>query len=259
MHLENCIMKNQYCLLLFSLFLVFSCKKETPVVPVTTIPESIGMGIKEGMQVVGMDTFLTSGIFQTNSLKIDVNTDGIPDLTYILSIDGSSSAGFAGVHKLRVLHKNIAFIGTPYHDTTYIHLDTSIVYPGGPSVEISMHKWFGYTRLSPLDDVFSINNYPFKAKAFAPFDRIKQSDTYDTSMVELMNYNIGHRIMSTTVHDTTFIHYSNSPVNKNPFPSGKGMYLGFRLNDNGIIRLGWIEFNMVQDGAVHIFETAIQK
>ena len=248
-----------YCFLVIFFFLM-SCKKKSLDVPAFPLPYSIEIGNIKEMKVNTIDSVFVGGFGNPQTYCFDINNDGEYDIGYYTSLSGSPGMGHAPVHGMSLMNNNISFMGTPYDDTTFFNKDTTFYYPGGTAVEMLIYSRYYHSRKSLKDTIVSFKHDPFKVKVFSPSEILKQSDHFADSSTFLMNYNIDHFYNRYISNDTTSSYYYNYHDERNPFPANKEIYFGFRIKDNGLLKLGWIKFIYWDDGTkAKIIETAIQK
>ncbi len=246
-------MKSRLFLLPFLFLFLLSCKRKS----IVYLPTSIIIGNIDGMEIKTIDSTITGVPFAPGSLNLDVNNDGKMDIQYNISFGGSPGSGYAGIHTLNILNSNISLGVYSYYDTTFFRNDT--VYDSTIGLYAYMNKLYFFTRHTSADSVVSLNNYPFKTKILEKENKLNQADQFRSQQTYLMNYSYDHKTVIKQTKDTTYVLVYNENINKNPYPLNKEIYFGFRINDNGVSRLGWLRFMIIADADAKIIETAIQK
>lgn len=90
-------------------------------------------------------------------------------------------------------------------------------------------------------------------------DTLSRSSKFQNMNTALWEDNLFDTRKNYKSYDATYLELENKMIHVHPYPVNKETYFGFRINEKGLIRLGWVKFIIIDAGTVKIIETAIQK
>ena len=250
-------------LVVFVVFIVLSCKKETDSTTPTPIDTSkITFGNTEGMNVVTLDSiYLTNhtyaGYYYTEN--IDFDGDGMGDNIIGFEIIAGAWVG-CGSH-------NVGILGESFEKKTFIHNDTSY-YSHDGIVEATFSEIYSNCGQIADNDSVLMTSQALKVTANDAGAQMSVNDNFGYASIF---YNDAE-IFQGDLFSETYL-YSNDTVYYYPFryinhcsvfATGKPEYIGFKVTENDRTRLGWVKVELIpsdipDDYYFKIIEAAIQK
>ena len=237
----------------------------------TIVPQgnSFIFGHTEGMIVTNYENVNPQYQNGQYSYSIDLNGDGINDISLVSKDVGSAGLGHAIVSSIKCLENYVELSGETFLQEQYKHSDTNSWYyvdPDYPEFD-SIHVFHiiqTYTcdRISENDIVESTTE-KLLLNAFNEGDELDLEGPFSNAEVYLKNrsYYIGYE--PTGWGTPTLTHLERYYLNNcDYFPLDEVKYIGFRISKNGNEHFGWLKLILADNGYNHfvrVFETAIQE
>lgn len=251
-------MNTRFILMFLLIILLTLCKKKTLPVSNLPLPPSLEIGNMKGMNIKTLNATFQFAFQISPAFDLDINDDGVNDVKYWIYRSGTAGSGYAMVQSMELINNKISFMGASYNESSFLHFDTLFTNDGSGKVWKRMSKKYYFARQSSSDSVI-LNYYSFKTKAMKQGESLNQSDSFGDAKTDLLNWNVDHTNCPIQSTDTTYCNTDNLNLNIHPYPMNEENYFGFRLNDGGVYRLGWLKFIIPDEYTVKFLETAIQK
>jgi hypothetical protein len=245
-------MKPYLILLIGMCYTMTTCKKDDT----ERYIESIIIGSESNLLVNSYDIILHGTYNVPASIDLDVNGDDEPDYRLLSEYKGSTGLGFSYGAKIFCLNSDCLINGYSINDTSYIDFKSDTTY-NDENVTIqnsyiySCNKFYGWDYIEVLPDQFHINHKNNGDILYK--DVIFQSGTIT------LNSKYSSGLGSAQFINDTIIYNYYSYINTCSFPSDSIKYIGIKIIDNNIEKIGWIKICISDIYIISIFESAIQR
>lgn len=248
-------MKTRIFLLIVTCFLLITCKKEVSE-PSNDI--NLVVGKNAGLLINTIDTVLIGGYHNPVSLDLDVNNDNIPDFRLTSEIWGSPGLGQHPKSEILCLNSNSSVFGFISIDTNYLHRDT-VVSKTGSAVNIYIYNNYSCRRIASKDTVIGVQPLQFKILSIKRGDVLCKEDIFKSDTSILIYDWYGYPYSTENHNDTTIYTYTTFDYTCNSFPSDMISYIGIKIKEASLEKLGWIKISISDKYKITILETAIQR
>jgi hypothetical protein len=224
------------------------------------LKDKIIIGNKTDLLIKEFDTVLIGGYHNFISFDINVDGDNSPDFQLTSGIWGAPGIGQYPQSKLSCLKANCLINGFISLDTTFINYQTDTSY-GQNMSKIYIYKTTIYSckRLDKADSLKEINQHEFKLLTKKKGDYLNKSETFHSDTVILSDEWYSNFVVP-EIHKDTIIHnYFQQHNTCSSFPPDMIRYIGIKIKDSGIEKIGWIKIGIFDNYKVAILESAIQK
>ncbi|MFT6280889.1 MAG: hypothetical protein ACJA0U_001010 [Salibacteraceae bacterium] len=216
------------------------------------------IGDTQGMFVQSLNITLNGDYNDPDDYDLDLNNDGLADITFRSIVMGSPQLGTSPRSFIRSLHANASMWMESFADTTFLINGTSTLVNNGYVwfIESATHSC---TQLNPSDSVLEINENAFVMPVDAGYTLIYGSDFVSTLDYQpFIRNNFSGELNQVSSNADTIFYTSDSSFNEcRLFPQGTYEYIGVKLKVNGNDKLGWIKFKITGDKIISIVESAI--
>jgi hypothetical protein len=243
-----------YLLLIGLCFTVITCKKDD----IETDIESIIIGSESNLLVNSYDIILHGTYNVPASIDLDVNMDNEPDYRLLSEIKSTSLSRYSQA-SIFCLSSNCLINGYLNPDTMYLYTNTDTSYEVSTSkVNIMNDSIYSCVKYNEQDmliitpDVFSI--IPKSKGINLLKNEIFKSDTISLSA----KYPVYQSTMIVN-NDTTIYNRSIYYSSCNSFPSNSIIYIGIKITDHEIEKIGWIKLSVIDGLIITIIKSAIQQ
>jgi hypothetical protein len=251
-------MKSIKLILILFLLIIVSCVKEKNGIDIES--DIIAFGDYSNMKINYYDTILIGGYNNAQNLDIDVDNDSISDIRFISEVWGSPGVGQNPCSKIWCLKNNVEILGYYKNDTSFLNRITRVL--DGSNNTIEIYEYFNYSchRQDETDTILSIYWDSFKILAKNKKDQIKLSDTFKSDSITLIDdwYGYPYTIVGYG-EDTTRYMVRTFYNDCNNFPLDDIKYIGLKIRENDIVKLGWIKISIIDKFKILILESAMQK
>lgn len=240
-----------YMILIISLLpaLLSGCMKETEI-----RKQSIRISDPSGMIINDSARTITGMYNRPQTIKLDVNRDGIPDLSLTANIIGSPGMGQHPHASIQALHHELGFLGFLSKDTTYVNENIMISQDGNLVYHQTTFR-FNCQKLSPFYNFYSTAEN-FHLKTLEPNDELQISNLFASDTVSFI-YSWNSPIIPYFANDTVFTRQSYTNFSCFALPYNTDIYLGYNvLIDSN--RLGWLKIRINSSSSLTLLEWAIQ-
>ena len=244
-------LKNFHMILIISILLALlsGCMKETEI-----RKQSIHISDRSGMIVIDSAQTITGMYNQPQTVQLDVNSDGMPDLSLTANIIGSPGMGQHPYASILALHHELGFFGLMSNDTTYVNENIEISQDGNLVYHQTTFR-FNCQKLSPFYNFYSTAEN-FHLKALQPNEDLEISGLFAADTVSF-NYSWSSPIIPYFANDTVYTRQSYTDFNCFALPYNTDIYLGYNiLTDSN--RLGWLKIRINSSSSLTLLEWAIQ-
>lgn len=226
-------------------------------------------GHTEGMMVTNYENVDSQYQNGQYSYSIDLNGDGINDISLVSMDVGSAGLGHAIVSSIKCLKKYVELSGETIMQEQYKHSDTTFRYyvdPAYPEFDsihvIRIKDTYTCARISENDIVESTTE-KLSLNAFDEGNELDLKGSFSSAEVYLKNRSYHNGYEPTGWGTPTITHHEVYYLsNCDYFPLDEVKYIGFRIRRNGKERFGWIKLILENNGYDHfvkLYETAIQE
>ncbi len=243
----------RFLTIIITVFLI-SCEKDNII-----RKSDITFGDYTNMIVTNHDTILVGGYHDTQKLDIDIDNDNVKDIRLISEIWGSPGLGQNPCSKIWSLHDKMLINGYFTNDTSFLNRSTRIF--SGPNNTTEIYEYYNYT-CHQIDESDSILHIYYDMFKLLPMDRgnpLNMNDSFKADSITLIDDWYGNPYTQEYYGTDTVLFKVNTFYNDcNVFPLDVIKYIGFKLEDEGESRLGWIKLSVIDKFKVILLETAIQ-
>jgi len=229
---------------------LISCKNDN------SETDSIIIGLKSDILVYSYDVILKSELNDPESLDINVNGDNQPDYRFISESWGSTGMGYSYEAKILCLNSNALINGYYSNDTMYVYRysDTTTY---GEQVNIQNISIYSCRK---NDEKYSINVTPnqFKINTIDNGEILYKNSTYKSDTITLSLTSTSGAGSYQCINDTC-IYNGGSYIDTCLFTSDLIKYIGIKIVENNIEKIGWIKISISNNYIISIFESAIQQ
>jgi hypothetical protein len=109
--------------------------------------------------------------------------------------------------------------------------------------------------LNPLDSILSFHQHLIQLKSG---DTIAKKSNFLSNTQLIIDVKFSFPPSIYTKNDTTFYYFSSEDYSCYNFSNSEPVYIGYKIIDNNIEKLGWIKIDM-SFGNLILIESAIQK
>ena len=221
--------------ILCPLAILSSCRKENKV---SQTKDRIVIGDYSDMRANNYDTILKldhqSEILHESEIGIDINNDNIDD--YKLNI---SNGNYYPIMKILSLSPNSMLDGELVADSTFYHVDGNKTY-------------YSCRRMTENDAVKKISPDVFILTPKEEKDIINSNDYFKSDTVIFIDESYSDYWGHGTYED----YYDNTCNN---LPSNVELFIGIKLLENNLEKLGWIKILILDNNVLVITESAVQR
>lgn len=194
------------------------------------------------------------------SKSVDVDQDGQQDIRFVIRSYYTMGAGPSGHAYIAAEHAAVGLTGFMGDDSTFVDTATATWSSGSGQYSVE-HRTTITRACRPFSDAVlsSVASQRPKLRTYMPAEELQEDASYISDSVRLvlqqgssmLNY-LG--VVNDTLYTSQYWYNSNC----NTFPNGQLNYTGFRIEQNGTYRLGWIMFTVLEDRWVKIHQVALQ-
>lgn len=231
---------------------LISCTKQNDI-----IKSEIVVGEYSNMMINSYDTTLIGGYNSPETFSIDLNNDGIDDISFESELWGSPAVGQHPKALIKSLSENVHILGFHTKDTMFMNQETSIIEAEGNIVEI--YKQYHYTchRINHEDSILSIDT-SFKLKPLNHGDLISISDMFQFEPIVFVNDGYSYPPSFGEINnDTMIIEVRTFHNDCYDFPLQETKYIGVKFISES--KLGWIKLSLIDKLNLSIQESGYQK
>ena len=193
----------------------------------------------------------------------DLNGDGIDDIKIKTNFDGPMAIGQHQTLSLFCLNQYTEILADSVAKESYSHRET--ITSENDGWIITTHKYILSTcdKIAEDDPVNTTN--VFEVFANDHDDSFGIDDHFQSGNAVLFRENVEYSLGNPNEsNQTVSVNYSKSIYNCWNFPTDEEKYIGFRINQHGNPRYGWLKIKLVPTWSnkvvnTKIIETAIQK
>lgn len=231
-----------------------------PDVPVAT--DKFFFGDATNMIVTTYDTIME---FDDNNrpFLLDLNGDGIDDIKIETIFDGPLAIGPYQTLTLYCLNQHTEILGDTVVKESYSHRETSTSENNG--WVITTRKYVLSTCEKIAEDDPLNNTKVFEVFANDADDAFGIDDHFQSGNAVLFRESYAYSLSDPNVdNQTVTTNYTQFIYTCWNFPTNEEKYIGFRINQNGNQRYGWLKIKLVPTWEnkvvdTELIETAIQK
>lgn len=232
---------------------LFSCKKTN------SVSSDITIGDTNQMYVQFLNVNLDGDYYDPEIYELDLNNDGIKDISFRSEIVGSPGMGLHSRSFVHCLNSNASIYLESFQDTTFL-IDSINVLQNNGEVMVIHSSTFSCFQLNSTAIIYDISNksliQPFDLGATLNNDLGFSSFATDQNFIR-GNGGLGLELDSSNF-DTTFYTSIYTIAECYDFPQDNYKYIGVKVMANGIDKLGWIKLKISSDRIISISESALQ-
>lgn len=195
-----------------------------------------------------------------DSRSLDVDQDGQVDIRFVIRSHYTMGAGASGHAYIAAEHVDVGLTGFLGDDSTFV--DTSVWTWASSSTQYSVEHRTSVTRACrPFGDasLLSVVSDRPKLQPYVAGEQLTIADSFIVDSVRLVEQQ-GSSMLNYlgVVNDTLYTSQYWYNSNCNSFPNGQIIYAGFRIEQSGNYRLGWVMFSVLSDSWIKIHQVALQ-
>ncbi len=233
-----------------------------PDIPIVT--NKFYFGDTTGMTVTDYDSILNYDVMWRPFI-LDLNGDGIDDIKIATYFDGPMAIGKQQTLTLYCLNQQTEILADSIVKESFIHQETVIT--NNDDWIVTTHSYNYSTCGKTTEDDQVETSKVFEVFANDYNDTFGAEDHFQSGNAILFREDIEYSLFdSNESNQTVSVNYSKFIYNCWNFPTNEEKYIGFRINQNGNPRYGWLKIKLVPTWAwgdevvdTKLIETAIQK
>ena len=245
-----------YSLIILSFAITTFCERSDQ----TNIGNTIEVGNPTNLIIQHIDTVIIAGIYDRQSILIDLDLDGLDDIEISGIVTGSTGLGHTPSAEIACLNSNTFVSLINSIDTTFLDIDTNIYIQNGITF-INYTKRFRCSRTTPNDSIYRIIEKDH-IRVLSKSEMISTNDFWANDTIKLNyyiagspSYNVEYESMDTIIR--TYV--GSSYFNCRGFPNDQVGYVGIMISSPETMRLGYIKIHITNYIQITIFEFALQK
>lgn len=222
--------------------------------------DQIIIGSESDILIIKYDTILVGGYHQFKSIDLDINGDMIPDFQFTSEIWGSPGLGQHPRAKLLSLNNNSLINGYFSIDTTYLAYQTDTSY-GENMTKVYIYNTTTYSckRLNNNDSIVKVLPNQFKILTKKKGEHLNIAETFNSDTITLSDEWYSNYVLPEIHGDTSIYNYYQKHNTCNSLSSDLIHYIGIKLKDSKIDKIGWLKISITDNYKISILESAIQK
>ena len=227
----------------FSVWFILGCERGQFT---NGLENEIIIGDYSNKIVNAYDTVLIGEIYTISNIDLDVNNDGSADIRLLMDGDTKSLDGLIyPIGQLLCLHNGISVLGFRQNDTVFRHSYTID--------ETVFDNYTCYNIQTPEDSstVENIHTDQAKLEVLTSNCRLGRVGNFISDTITIIGQRSDKYVGRYTLRVIVDFSCEDLPLNKI-------LYLGFKLNEGQVEKLGWIKMFLAEKNTLLIFESAIQ-
>ena len=215
-----------------------------------------------GVTISNIDTIIIGGYYSPKYFDIDINSDGVSDISFMSEQYGSPAMGLHPRTKIFCLNSQCELFGYYSNDTTFFN-DTIVFLQNEQSDTVTDAYLKAINSCQPIgiDDSIDVLYQAFRIKVLAENDSISNADIFKCDTLFLTNEGYSafpYYYLSGAGTDTVFYFTTSTIRGCNNFPPNLIRYIGLKMNVSGVEKLGWIKLSIIDKYKITIHQSAIQ-
>lgn len=238
------------------LVLTLSCRKDENL---NTLKPEVIFGDYSNMNTTYIDTIITGTYPNSGSLEIDLNKDGVVDISFSAYTSGANGAGYYSTSYIATANENLSFYGDKFQDTTYFSRDTSITNYG--QVVIDYYEFHTCYKRTEVDSIESIEANKFYTSQNTNGEILDKNGIFSKTVTYFAgggSPNLNPVAIGGNV-DTIIYLNKRYFTNCRSFETNKISYVGFKLLVDETEKYGWIKFVILNSVKIMILEYSIER